>query len=117
MTIHKNENISVDHGNGFQKLNGHGKDIQFLHSNGIHKEPILTDVIWSRMDMINPSANSTAYIIKQYYKSSLATEQNSSSLVTTHAGKFNNFLCGFISCAFVIGLGYALEIISRPYSF
>lgn len=107
MTIHRKDDLESSeptplkngvHSNGIKNGSGSPNTTTALKkfSNGT-TEPYFTDVIWSRMDMTNPSANPKAYIVKQYYNN-----KRNRLLAKAQGDHYNNFLCGFVSCLAMI---------------
>lgn len=114
MTIYKKDQPIPKIKNGFSP--DHGKNgskalaLQNADSRG-NFDPLLTDVIWSRMDITNPFANRNAYIIKQNYNLKGAGNQ------LLHGEKWNNFWCGFISCCLMVSVGGALGFLYHGANF
>ncbi|ODM96958.1 hypothetical protein Ocin01_09720 [Orchesella cincta] len=101
MTIYKKDQIGL-------KKNGHQNGNSVMLHKISEDVPMLTDVIWSRMDIAHPHSNPNAYIIKQYY----SKEQDP---YLPHAELCNNFLCGFLSCCLIIGLAYLFVFLTREW--
>ncbi|CAL8094617.1 unnamed protein product [Orchesella dallaii] len=105
MTIIKKDQIDPKT-NGLTIPNGHQNGNSLMPYKINEGVPMLTDVIWSRMDIAQPDSTPNAYIIKQYYSKVQGP-------YLPHADKCNNFLCGFLSCCLIIGLAYVFVFLTN----